>query len=341
VTEAIEVGIVIEPRNDVRETVNWAKLAEANGYELLGITDGQMIWRDAWVALTASAVATERIQMGPWVTNPVTRHMAVIANFIATLDELSGGRAVLGIGNGDDAVRTIGSSPAKLAELATIVDIIRDLMVGKEVLNQSKVGWRIATGSPDRDIPIYWAGANPKSLDLGTRHADGLVISGFIDDGWLAETLATIRASAADSGRQPKLIFNSAVSVDPDGARAREAVRPYVASGLRYLSSARVEGWSEEDVQQQQAAYDSYHHFRDSNAAAVARVPEHMIPKKSISGTPQECAALMQSVIDSGISNFALMAMGDVDRTIELLAQEVRPLLRPAASVPVGALHGA
>jgi 5,10-methylenetetrahydromethanopterin reductase len=330
--DGLEIGIVLEPREPVGETVERAKLAERHGFEFIGITDGQMIWRDVSVSLTASALATSRIHMGPWVTNPVTRHLAVTANFIATLDELSGGRAILGIGNGDDAVRTIGSSPAKMEYLGEVVDTIRQLMDGKEVLNKAKVGWRIRTGGPDRErIPIYWAGANPKSFEYGIKHSDGLVISGFVDDGWLNWMLDFTGAIARDTGRTPKLIFNSSTSVDPDGDAAREAVRPYVASGLRYGSAARVSAWGDEGVERMRAAYDSYHHFRASNAAAVALVPDEMIPKKSISGTPDEAAASMQAVIDKGITSFSIMPMGDVERTIELLATEVRPRLRVGA----------
>lgn len=326
-TTAVEIGIVLEPRNHVSETVGRAVLAEENGYEFIGITDGQMIWRDVSVALTASAMATSRIHMGPWVTNPVTRHLAVTANFISTLDEFSGGRAILGIGNGDDAVRTIGESPAKMVVLAETVDTIRALMDGEEVINKAKVGWKIATGGRGRRVPIYWAGANPKSFEYGTKHSDGLVISGFVDEGWLSWMLETVDAAAKSSDREPRLIFNSSVSVDEDGDAAREAVRPYVASGLRYSSAARVSDWGNEGVERMRAAYNSYHHFRTSNEAAVALVPNEMIRKKSISGTPKECAELMQTVVDHGVTSFSLMPMGNVESTIRLLAQEVRPLL--------------
>jgi 5,10-methylenetetrahydromethanopterin reductase len=332
VKSGVEVGIVLEPRNNVGETVERAKLAEDNGFEFIGITDGQMIWRDVSVALTASAAATSRIRMGPWVTNPVTRHLAVTANFISTLDEFSGGRAILGIGNGDDAVRTIGSAPAKMETLAEVVDSIRALMDGQEVLNKAKVGWTIATGGREHRVPIYWAGANPKSFEYGIKHSDGLVISGFVDDGWLSWMLETVASVAESAGRSPKLIFNSSVAVDEDGSAAREAVRPYVASGLRYHSAARVADWGEEGVERMRAAYNAYHHFRASNEAAVALVPDEMIPKKSISGTPTECAELMQSVIDRGITNFSIMPMGNVEKTIELLASEVRPLLHANGS---------
>ena len=132
-TQGIEIGIVLEPRGDVRQLVDRAKLAEELGFQFIGITDGQMIWSDAVVALTATALATKRIRMGPWVTNPVTRHVTVIANYICTLDALSDGRAFLGIGNGDDAVRTIGASPATMDDLAGVVDTIRALVDGQEV----------------------------------------------------------------------------------------------------------------------------------------------------------------------------------------------------------------
>ena len=324
ISKATEIGIVLEPRGPIRQLVRQAKLAEGEGFEFIGITDGQMIWRDVSVALSATALATTSIRIGPWVTNPITRHPTVIANFICTLDEISGGRAFLGIGNGDDAVRTIGAKPSTMAALAEIVDVIRDLIDG-EVVPQPVVDWKLSTGSEDRSIPIYWAGANPLSLEHGSRHADGLIISGFVDYGWLSGTIAHIRAVAPE--RDPELIFNSAVCVDEDGDRVREAVLPYVASGLRHKSAARLVDWSEDDVIRMQEAYDPYHHFLSTNDAAVALVPNHMIPKKSISGTPEECAELMAEVVKHGITKFSLMPMGNVEKVISLLGRRVRPLV--------------
>lgn len=326
-TRGIEIGIVLEPRGDVRKLVERARLAEDLGFDFIGVTDGQMIWSDAVVALTASALATKRLRMGPWVTNPVTRHVTVIANYICTLDAISDGRAFLGIGNGDDAVRTIGASPATMDSLAEVVDTLRALIDGEEV-KRDPVSWRISTAR-GRSLKIYWAGANPKSLTYGARHTDGLVVSGFVDDEWLDDMLAYIREGA--SGEPREVFFNSSVAVAHDSKEAREAVRPYVASGLRYASAARLRGWSKEDVDRMQRAYDSYHHFRDTNLAAVALVPDAMIPRKSISGNPEEAAELMNLVLSHGIRQFALMPMGDVETTMRLLAEKVRPLLREAA----------
>ncbi len=322
-SKAVEIGIVLEPRGDVRKLVERAKLAEELGFDFIGVTDGQMIWSDAIVALTASALATKRIRMGPWVTNPVTRHVTVIANYICTLDAISDGRAFLGIGNGDDAVRTIGAAPATMDALAEVVDTIRALVDGEEV-NREPVSWRISTAR-GRSLKIYWAGANPKSLTYGARHTDGLVVSGFVDDEWIEDMLGYIRDGA--DGQARDVFFNSAVAVAEKGAEAREAVRPYVASGLRYASAARLRGWSKEDVERMQRAYDSYHHFRETNLAAVSLVPDAMIPRKSISGTPAEATELMNLVIRHGIHQFALMPMGDIETTMRLLAEKVRPHL--------------
>ena len=126
-----------------------------------------------------------------------------------------------------------------------------------------------------RSLKIYWAGANPKSLTYGARHTDGLVVSGFVDDEWLEGMLGYIREGAGGAFRE--IFFNSAAAVAENGAEAREAVRPYIASGLRYASAARLRGWSKEDVERMQRAYNSYHHFRDTNMAAVALVPDEMI----------------------------------------------------------------
>jgi 5,10-methylenetetrahydromethanopterin reductase len=329
-SQGIEVGIVLEPRGDVRKLVAQARLAEDLGFEFVGITDGQMIWSDAVVALTATALATSRIRLGPWVTNPVTRHVTVIANYIATLDALSDGRAFLGIGNGDDAVRTIGAPPARMDDLAEVVDTLRALIDGDEVKHEP-VSWRIATAR-GRSLKIYWAGANPKSLTYGARHTDGLIVSGFVDDEWLENMLGYIATGSEGAPRD--VFFNSAVSVSLDGHAAREAVRPYVAAGLRYASAARLNGWSKEDVDRMQHAYDSYHHFRDTNHQAVSLVPDAMIPRKSISGTPAECAELMRLVLRHGVRQFALMPMGDVETSMRLLAEQVRPLLDTVQALP-------
>ena len=101
---------------DIDPVVRLAQAAESCGFETVYIGDSQMIWNDVWVALTACALNTERVRLGTGVTNLVTRHPTATANAINSLNMISQGRAVLGVGAGDSAVRTAGLSPATLAE---------------------------------------------------------------------------------------------------------------------------------------------------------------------------------------------------------------------------------
>ena len=91
--------------------------AEDSGFDWLGVADSQSVFRELYVALTLAALNTRRVQLGPLVTNPLTRHLVVTASAIASVDELAGGRGVLGLGSGDSAIYTIGAPPATLAGL--------------------------------------------------------------------------------------------------------------------------------------------------------------------------------------------------------------------------------
>ena len=87
---------------------------EDYGYDALVVPDTQSIWRELYVTLTVMALATQRVKLWPAVSNPLTRHPAVAASGIASIDELSGGRAAFNVGSGDSAVYNLGMSGAKL-----------------------------------------------------------------------------------------------------------------------------------------------------------------------------------------------------------------------------------
>jgi 5,10-methylenetetrahydromethanopterin reductase len=104
--------------------------AEEYGFDLLGVADSQSVFRELYVALTVAALNTSRVRLGPLVTNPLTRHLVVTASAVSSIDEVSGGRAVLGIGSGDSAIFTIGAPPATLAGLEDAVVTLGRLTSG-------------------------------------------------------------------------------------------------------------------------------------------------------------------------------------------------------------------
>ena len=185
--KGVEIGICLFPTVPAARIAELARLCEDLGFAFVGIGDVQTLWRNSYVALTLAAAATTRIRLGPWVTNPVTRHPTVTANAILTLNELSAGRMLLGIGVGDGAVRTIGRAPATLDELARAVTDIADAARHDEHGHGA--------------FPIYWAAAGERSLTYGGRYGDGVIVSGWIVPEHLARARRHRRKISARSRR--------------------------------------------------------------------------------------------------------------------------------------------
>ncbi|MGA1219539.1 MAG: LLM class flavin-dependent oxidoreductase [Ilumatobacteraceae bacterium] len=165
----------------IGEIVELAVLAEQLGYERCWLFDEGMMTRDVFVTLTAIAEHTSTIKIGPGITNPYTRHPGTTAAAIASLDEMSGGRAFVGIGAGGGlalgplAVDRI--QPLKV--VADAVFAMRKLFAGEAVTMVSETfalsNARLGYSRPD--IEIIMAGRGPRMTELGGRIADGFYLS--------------------------------------------------------------------------------------------------------------------------------------------------------------------
>jgi len=165
----------------IGEIVELAVLAEQLGYERCWLFDEGLMTRDVFVTLTAIAEHTSTIKIGPGITNPYTRHPGTTAAAIASLDEMSGGRAFVGIGAGGGlalgplAVDRI--QPLKV--VADAVSAMRKLFAGEAVTMVSETfalsNARLRYARPD--IEIIMAGRGPRMTELGGRIADGFYLS--------------------------------------------------------------------------------------------------------------------------------------------------------------------
>ncbi|MXY73116.1 MAG: LLM class flavin-dependent oxidoreductase, partial [Dehalococcoidia bacterium] len=178
--------------------------------------------RDPYMELAIAAGRTSRIKLGLLLDNPVLHHPAVSASSIATLDIMSGGRALLTLGVGDTAVRWLGLRPARMAELEESTVLARRLLAGEEV----DVGAvRPAQLLHARPVPVWIAAGGPKTIEMAGRVADGV----FLRVGRHPENLRTaierVHAGAREAGRDPNeigigLIFHTVMSDDPEEIRA-------------------------------------------------------------------------------------------------------------------------
>ena len=121
-----------------------------------------------------AALNTSRVRLGPLVTNPLTRHLVVTASAISSVDELSGGRAILGLGSGDSAIYTIGAPPATLAGLEDAVVTLGPAHRAASRSTAAAGAWQVHRST--RRVPVYLAAEGPRTLELAGRVADGVIV---------------------------------------------------------------------------------------------------------------------------------------------------------------------
>ena len=153
-----------------------ARRAEAWGFDGLLLADSQNLTADIWVELCLAAAATSRLRIGPGVTNPITRHVAVTASAAATLQHESGGRVSLGIGQGDSALSQIGLRPLRVWEFEQALSALQALLRGEEVTlpgdRSSRIRWIDADAAAK--VPLHVAATGPKTIAAAARHAEGV-----------------------------------------------------------------------------------------------------------------------------------------------------------------------
>ncbi|WP_331755643.1 LLM class flavin-dependent oxidoreductase [Streptomyces sp. NBC_01643] len=215
------------------EVADFARDAEAAGFETIWIPDSQFLWHDAWTTATLVADRTNRIGIGVAVTNFETRHVAITANVISSVDELSGGRVQVAFGSGDSAVKTIGRRPTLLRDMRESIAILRRLLRGEDVVweGSDKYGGRpMRLRHPaGRDVPIFMAATGPKALALAGEVADGVIVAAGVAPHLIVRALNYVREGAERGGRslaELNVFLAAHTIVAPDEGSAVREVKP-------------------------------------------------------------------------------------------------------------------
>jgi 5,10-methylenetetrahydromethanopterin reductase len=184
--------------DDLAAFPKWIRTVEDCGFDVIGLTDSPALYPETYVTGAIVAQSTSRVRFGPRVTNPLTRNPIVVASAMASLDILSNGRALFGIGAGDSAAHASGFLPASVNEVENYLLTIRSLLRGEKVAYR---GSTLQLFSEPRHIPIYVGAAGPKMLRMAGRVADGVIIGSGILPEVIKHTLAQIQEGAEESGR--------------------------------------------------------------------------------------------------------------------------------------------
>ncbi len=322
----LEFGLGLFPTEPAARMVELARLGESLGYHGLWFGDSHLIWREVYVTMGAAVQATVRATLGTAVTNPLTRHVTVTASAAYTLHELSGGRAILGIGAGDSGVRTFGAQPARLAELERAIAVIRALHRGETV--DAGQGPARIVAARDAHIPIYIAGSGPRILELAGRVADGAIILVGLDEQFIRGAVACVQKGARRAGRDPASIRTvlwvpAALVDDPE---ATGSVKAHIARIIIRPLPVDLGADDLEVVRVIKASYDYYHHM-DTAADHGQLVPDAMVPRFALTGDPARCRDQARAAFAAGIDQVAIIPYGtaryDREVTIRAFADQV------------------
>jgi len=303
---ALTMGVGLfatEPVANMRDLVHEA---ERLGYDNAWIGDSQNIWRESSIVMGAAAVETSRIVIGTGVTNPVTRHCSALASTWATLAEMTGGRAAMGIGVGDSAMHTMGLRPAKLTELERSIHDMRALWRGKDAVEASSgSSFRLSYVDPAHPprIPVYIAASGPKILKLAGRIADGVIVQVGLEPRAIEAGLATVAEGAHESGRtldDLHVVVWAPTAIDRDPVAARDLVRAHVARAAMRPVAVELSPDKQETVAGIRDAYDYYEHM-NIEAAHADLVPDSLVDSFALAGTPDECAQRLLEIDEAGV----------------------------------------
>ncbi len=310
-----------------------ARRAEAWGFTGLLIADSQNLTADIWVELALAGAATSRLRLGPGVTNPITRHLAVTASAAATLQAETAGRAVLGFAQGDSSLTQIGRQHLSVENFEAALETLQGLLGGDEVqLNErtrSRIRWIADSGATK--VPVHVAATGPRTIAAAARHAEGVDLTVGAELDRIRRSVELARAAAV-STLTVGAFLNVAVDEDPDAARA--LVRGSVATFARFSASvashSELSALDRHSVAQVTAGYDRDRHG-ESKAESAQSIADEFLDRFAVAGAPDEVLRRLRAISKSGIER-VIVVPGSLDsdaakvhRSLERFAVDVLP----------------
>ncbi|MFH8590440.1 TIGR03842 family LLM class F420-dependent oxidoreductase [Streptomyces rimosus] len=329
----MDFGVVLQTDPPASDVVTTMRRAERQGFRYGWTFDSSVLWQEPFVIYSRILEHTERLIVGPMVTNPSTRTPEVTASTFATLNDMYGNRTVCGIGRGDSAMRVAGRAPNTLARLGESIRVIRDLAEGRE----TDVGGHTLRIPWVRDgrLPVWMAAYGPKALKMTGELADGFILQ--LADPFLTEWMVkAVRDAATAAGRDPSdvtICVAAPAYVGDDLAHAREQCRwfggmvgNHVADLVkRYGEHSGMVPEALTSYIKERAGYDYAHHGRSGNPD-TAFVPDEIVDRFCLLGPPAAQLEKLHRLRELGVDQFALYAMHDArDATIDAYGERIIP----------------
>ncbi len=303
--------------------------------------------RGCFTSLAAAVMATRDIPIGLGITSPYMRHPTILASESNAIDELSGGRFIMGLGAGKVGTEYLDLDMKKFTAVRThaeAVEMIRGVASGQPFAYDGEL-FRCDMPGIDRqarglrtDIPVYIGATGPYMQRLAGKIADGVLLPGLTSPGFTRYAREKCWAGAEAVGRELPADFPVGgvilAACSEDGAKAKDATRSYVGTyiinKLRNIKNAVI-------LSSSGLADETWEPFRAAITAGTQDNVTHLVSDEmqraftAISGTRDECLAISQELVDAGLNLLLLEVVGaseeDNLETIRLYGEAVLPRL--------------
>jgi 5,10-methylenetetrahydromethanopterin reductase len=306
--------------------------------------------RGCFTTLAAVAMATKTIPVGLGITSPYMRHPTIQANEAAAIDELSGGRFIMGIGVGKVGIEYLEYDISKMKPVPVhheSIEIMRKVFSGEaftykgDFFESTMPAYDRAGDGLRTDIPIYVGATGPYMQRLSGRESDGMLLAGLTSPAFVKYALDNMHKGAEKAGRKLPADFPVGgvilCACSKDGDKARDATRPYtgtyVVNKIRNIKNDVILAGSGLP----DSAWEPFRKaIADGTDDKVTQfVTDEMMRKFTvISGTPEECLEITQELVDAGLNLPLLEVVGaseeDNLETVRLMGEHVVPNLKPA-----------
>lgn len=334
----MKIGLAVLPKLPFDQLLPLATFAEEAGFSSLFVPD-ERFFRDPFVCLSAIAGVTRTIMLGTGVTDPFIRHPLLTAMAMASLQDLSNGRAILGLGAGIS-----GFAQLRIERDAPATAIKRSILASRafwagEAVTASLGAYEAEAAALNFEtgpVPIYVAGRGPKILEFGGQLAEGVLIGHFTSPeglAWCEDHIARGLASREAALGAPDIALWAYTALHPGDRRAAlDAVKPSIGRTLK--STPEVLGIFGMDTPEIRTglAEIAYGRGPEFDATMRALVPDAMVPHLSLAGAPEDLVAQIQALEERGIGHVVILPYPPAGRDIAAMVHDFAEHVLPHVS---------
>lgn len=316
------------------ELIEQIKLGEEIGASACWVNDSAMD-RDPYPILAASAVRTERVRLGTCVTNPISRHMGVTARAVSTLNEISGGRALLGLGRGASSLRPLGLTRLTTSQLRDAVGSLKSLLRGEAVNFDSR--WSTLrearlSSPPISKVPVCLAATGPNTLRLAGEVADGAIINAGTAPECLTYAIKQVRAGVESARRKiedVKIFAFVFAAISDDRESTIDEVRPeaayFVTNAPHLVDLVHLDPKEQGRTNELRKSGLTLHELQGRPGALKEKVSDSLVESFTLAGTPGDCARKVRMMRSAGVDHIIFSLKRNFGFAASSIAHSIMP----------------